>query len=52
MHFVCGTGIQRSFASLRMTPLINYVDEDEEVIGIFSARKASRRERSTYAQSN
>jgi uncharacterized protein len=52
MHFVCGTGIQRSFASLRMTPLINRVDEEEEVIRIFSARKATRRERSRYAQSN
>ena len=28
------------------------VDEDEEVIRILSARKATRRERSTYAQSN
>jgi uncharacterized DUF497 family protein len=27
-------------------------DEDEEVIRIFSARKATRRERSIYAQSN
>ncbi len=28
------------------------VNEDEEVIRIFSARKATRRERSRYAQSN
>ena len=28
------------------------IDEDEEVIRIFSARKATRRERSIYAQSN
>ena len=28
------------------------VSEDEEVIRIFSARKATRRERSRYAQSN
>jgi uncharacterized DUF497 family protein len=28
------------------------VDEDEEVIRILSARKATRRERSIYAQSN
>ena len=28
------------------------VNEDEEVIRIFSARKATRRERSIYAQSN